>query len=223
VTLLLFSPVTTLRLWEYRLNHAFFGTAKAAFGAAARPLYGRFLASWFGKIALFGLGVAAVAASAYLAYALSPTVQALAAAAGDDFGATVEAVRNQPGLWREIIPAIVALAVAILVLLAANWLLDCFYAALLCRHIAHGVRLATLRLEATLTTGRLYGLLIGNLLLILATLGLAYPLVLHRVWRFAGANFAVIGEVDGAAIAQSDRQIPRRGEGFLNVLDPGGV
>lgn len=222
-TLLLFSPVATLRLWEYRLDNAWFGTARVAFAATARPLYGRFVAWWFGKIFLFGLGIAALLVSAYVAYAVSPTLQGSAGDFDPDtFVASLEALLQTPGLWRELIPAGLVLAAAFLLLLAANWWLDCFYGALLIRHIAGGVQLAGLRTGATLATGSFFGLAIGNLLLLL-TLGLAYPLVLHRVWRFAAANVVATGTLDGAGIAQNEQFVPRRGEGFLNVLDPGGV
>jgi uncharacterized membrane protein YjgN (DUF898 family) len=91
------------------------------------------------------------------------------------------------------------------------------------RYITGATTLAGLRFEATVTPGRLIRLLVGNLLLMLVTLGFGYPFILHRSWSFLAANFLVHGRLDGNVIEQSRLVPPRLGEGWLEVLDPGGI
>ncbi len=96
-----------------------------------------------------------------------------------------------------------------------------WYWAFSIRYLTGRTGLAGLQFESTVTAGRLFGLIIGNFLLMAVTFGIAYPIVLQRIWRFGSDNFLVHGRVDGAVIEQSRLAPPRMGEGWLEVLDPG--
>ncbi len=103
-------------------------------------------------------------------------------------------------------------------------LIQCFYLALVTRHVMGNTALGTqLRFGSSITAGRLLGMLLGNLAIIIFTLGLGLPIVLHRVMRFAADTLQVSGQLDPQTLGQSDQTPPRTGEGMLNLLDHGGA
>jgi len=103
-------------------------------------------------------------------------------------------------------------------------LIRCFYAAALARHIMGNTALGSqLRFGSNITAGRLLGLQLGNLAIIVFTLGLGAPIVLHRLMRFTADTLLVSGHVDPQLLSQSDQAPPRTGEGMLNLLDHGGA
>ncbi|WP_181919463.1 YjgN family protein [Alkalilimnicola ehrlichii] len=65
------------------------------------------------------------------------------------------------------------------------------------------------------------GLFITNFLLLVFTLGLAYPWVLVRTARFMAGHLAVIGDLDYAAILQAQTEADATGEGMAEVFDVG--
>jgi uncharacterized membrane protein YjgN (DUF898 family) len=208
LTLYQFVPFATVRLWRYRLTNAFFGTAQAGFDGHGRHVYPRYLVS-------FLLSAAAVALIGGAFYAIMRDDFTLLAVSRGT-GISQEAKDAQERINRAAIVAY--LAAGLLVYLALM-----LYRALLVRYIARGTSLAGLRFESTVTARRLAGLMIGNILLMVVTLGIGYPLVLQRIWRFGGDNFLVHGALDGTVIEQSRLLPPRMGEGWLEVLDPGFV
>jgi len=63
----------------------------------------------------------------------------------------------------------------------------------------------------------------GNLAIIVFTLGLGAPIVLHRLMRFAADTLQVSGSLDPHMLGQSTVAPPLTGEGMLNLLDHGGA
>jgi len=218
-----FIPFATVRLWRYRLKNLFFGTAQASFEGHGRHLYPRYLGSFalsFAAAILVGLVFFVVMHDDILDVfqkmrALAQQRQAGGTMAPEDGGQMP--VEIQIVLNRISHAGIVAyLAWALLAFLAFV-----LYWAFTVRYITGGTSLAGLRFESTVTALRLAGLTVGNLLLMVVTLGFGYPLVLQRIWRFGAANFLVHGRLDGTVIEQSRLLPPRLGEGWLEVLDPG--
>ena len=219
LTLYQFVPFATVRLWRYRLRNACFGTAQANFEGHGRHLYPRYLGSFF-------LSVAAAALIGGIFYTIVRDDIIYVAASHQlaqqsEAGATEDGGQGSP----EVRAAQERISRAGVVAYLAGGLLVFFaftlYRALVVRYIAGGTSLAGLRFESTVTAGGLVGLMIGNLLLMVVTLGFGYPIVLQRIWRFGAANFLVHGRLDGTVIEQSRLLAPRLGEGWLEVLDPG--
>ena len=208
-----------MRLWRYRLQHLFFGTAQATFEGHGRHLYPRYLGSFFLSVAAAALigGIFYAIMRDDIIYVAASHQLAQQSEAGDteDGGQGAPEVRAaQERISRAGIAAY--LVGGLLVFFAFA-----LYRALVVRYIAGGTALAELRFESTVTAGGLVGLMIGNLLLMVVTLGFGYPIVLQRIWRFGAANFLVHGRLDGTVIEQSRLLPPRLGEGWLEVLDPG--
>ncbi|HSE75447.1 MAG TPA: DUF898 family protein, partial [Dongiaceae bacterium] len=175
VTLNLATPWTTLRLAEDRFNNSYFGNAKASLQASAGPLYLSFILGFVFTI----LGVALVAAvvglfgySVVTANDLMPVLQELgrASEAGVDPDVTKEQMDTLIGLF--LICAIVfylGLALVSIVAFAP-------YMAALFRAIANNLELAELRFASEVTAWNYISLWIGNVLIVLFTLGLGFPI-----------------------------------------------
>jgi uncharacterized membrane protein YjgN (DUF898 family) len=223
LTLYQFVPFATVRLWRYRLNNLFFGTAQGNFEGRGRDLYGRYLVAFLLSIGAGIIIVGGIALSMGSAFQemFEAIAQAQAQAQGetpppDSEGGPIGG--SSAGAIQSAIMALIGGYVAWIIIGAIAYL---WYWAFSIRYLTGRTGLAGLQFESTVTAGRLFGLFIGNLLLMAVTLGFAYPIVLQRVWRFGSDNFLVHGRVDGAVIEQSRLAPPRMGEGWLEVLDPG--
>ncbi len=66
-------------------------------------------------------------------------------------------------------------------------------------------------------------LIVGNVLLVLCTLGLAFPIVQLRVMRFIFSNLEIHGDIKLAEITQSPEAEPSFGEGLAEGFDIGTI
>jgi uncharacterized membrane protein YjgN (DUF898 family) len=220
VTLNLATPWTTLRLAEDRFNNSYFGNAKASLQASAGPLYLSFILGFVFAV----IGIALVAAvvglfgySVVTANDLMPVLQELgrASEAGVDPDVTKEQMDMLVGLF--LICAIVfylGLALVSIVAFAP-------YLAALFRAIANNLELAELRFASEVTAWNYISLWIGNVLIVLFTLGLGFPIAVHRSLKFFANRVSIIGELDVGRLQQTTLDRPRFGEGLLEAFDPG--
>ncbi|MBC7801751.1 MAG: DUF898 family protein [Gemmatimonadaceae bacterium] len=202
-------PWVSVRLAEARINASSFGSAPFSFRGRARKLYWPYLLTLVGMVALFlitgGLVYAAAMAS------MPDAVRSGSAPADMDFYLE----QMQGVIWLAI------LAYAAFGILAT--LLSCWYSALLTRHIVGNSALGDVRFASSVSGVTLLSLTLGNLLILLLTLGLGYPIVLHRNARYLAGTLFVYGGLDPAELAQSTLAAPRFGEGMYQQLDAGGA
>ena len=222
LTIYQFVPFATVRLWRYRLKNLFYGTAQASFEGHGRHLYARYLGSF---VLAFAAGILVVGIFVALMYDdISGVMDKMQELQQQQAGGTMQP-EDGGQVPAEIQTAMDRISSVGIVAYIAWGLLAflsfALYWAFAVRYITGGTSLAGLRFESTVTAGRLAGLYIGNLLLMVVTLGFGYPIVLQRIWRFGAANFLIHGQLDGTVIEQSRLLPPRLGEGWLEVLDPG--
>ncbi len=220
VTLNLAAPWTTLRLAEDRFNHSYFGNAKASLQASAKPLYLPFILGFVGMLVglalVAGLVWAILAATGILAE-MVPIFQEMEAA---------EVAGREPDLSEEqglaffqffaIVGVTSYFGITIVGIVAFAP-----YMAAMFRAIANNLQLAELRFTSEVTAGRYIGLWIGNLLWVVLTLGLGFPVAVHRSLKFFADRVTVHGELDVARLQQTTLDRPRFGEGLLEAFDPG--
>ncbi|MGH6959395.1 MAG: YjgN family protein [Dongiaceae bacterium] len=228
LTLSQYQPFATMRLIGYRVNNLFFGTAKANFDGRGRDVYGRYLITFLLSLLIFVLFLGGVAVVPYGMLSVDEI-----ASIKDMFDWAMEDGGISEDEWQfllqytelrrllEWLPFIIIGFVLIWPLLVL--FVNCWYLQRLVSYVAARSEIAGLRFVGDVTTGRLAKLVGINFLLLIFTFGIGYPVVLNRLWRFAGDSFVILGKVDGALIAQSQLATPSRGEGFLEVLDPGMV
>lgn len=78
-----------------------------------------------------------------------------------------------------------------------------------------------LRFASSITAGGVLWQFFTALLILVPTLGLGFPLVMHRWLKFTADNLRVGGKLDPAALRQATAAMPKASEGLLEALDPG--
>jgi uncharacterized membrane protein YjgN (DUF898 family) len=220
ITLNLASPWTTLRLTEDRFNHSYFGNAKASLQASAGPLYLSFILGFVFTIvgiALLALIIGLFGYSIVMANDLLPVFEELgrASEAGVEPDVTEEQMDMLVGLI--VICAIAFyLGIAIVSVIAFAP-----YMAALFRTIANNLQLAELRFSSEVTAWRYIRLWIGNIVIVVLTLGLGIPIAIHRSLKFFADRVTIHGELDVERLQQSSMERPKVGEGLLEAFDPG--
>jgi uncharacterized membrane protein YjgN (DUF898 family) len=220
ITLNLAAPWTTLRLAEDRFNHSYFGNAKASLQASAGQLYLTFILGFVFTIVGMVVVMLIAGGVAYLvimALDMMPLLQEFQQAS--ESGIEIEPTEEQKGqlallIFVTVITFYLGLALVAIVAFAP-------YVAALFRTIANNLRLAELRFSSEVTAWRYIGLWLGNILIVVLTLGIGIPIAVHRSIRFFVDRVAIHGEVDVDRLQQSSLERPKFGEGLLEAFDPG--
>ncbi len=206
VTLFQMVPWVQVRLAERRINASHFGSAAFRFSGSARRVYPAYLATLAGTVVLLGV------VSAVVWMVLKPVLPALFTA--DPAAADGQTVAAVTFAWT------IMAAVVLFTLLSA--VLRCWYVALFERHVVGNTTLSGLRFASSMQGLGLLGLVVGNLLIAVFTLGFGYPIILHRNARFLASTLWREGRVDAAELLQSTMASPRFGEGMFQQLDSSG-
>jgi uncharacterized membrane protein YjgN (DUF898 family) len=200
VTLGLYVPWQRVKLWRYEADHMRAGDASFAFEGRGRDLLGAWLA------AAGGLALALAA------------IGGLVAAAGLFDPQRREALRETSTTPVLILLIVVAIMVApivwglLVVRFNAKWL----------SYMARGTRLERVRFDARIGTWRLVRLQLGNLFVLVLTVGLGWPFVAHRMLKFWSAHLRVSG-VESLAHLTQETPPPRSGaEGLSQLFGEGG-
>ena len=213
VTLFQMHPWMQIRLSERRINASSFGTAQFGFRGRARSVYGVFLmtivATWV-LFALMALGLVQLLVMVAPALLAVPDML-FGAAKPSDIRRLMEALAQV--VW------VVAVAFVVFGILSA--LIGAWYQAVLARHVIGHTTLASVRFASSVAGPSLAGLILGNLLILLFTLGLGYPIVLHRNAQFLSRTLWTQGAIDPKALGQSTLRSSPYGEGMFQQLDAG--
>ncbi len=206
VTLGWSNPAMNMELQERITKEMRFGETPFGFRGTAGPLYGRYAIAWFGSaIALvvlaIGIGIGFAGYWADLAGNLSKV--------GDSS--------------RELIAFILAIYGVIIVLAIIFGVIWSFYTAFELASFASYTYFdnATFRFNATGPS--LIKLWLGNLLIIIFTLGIAAPFTVQRTIRYFVDRLEVDGWVDIGKIEQSRAAVDSHGEGLLDAFDIDGI
>ena len=184
-------------VFRYRLGRTWFGTGKFRSELDAQDLYASFSLAWFGTL------LAAILAIFW-------------------FFLTIEIARNNPTLTADTHVALQVVSILVeLSPLIVYQLLICAYKAALVRKIAETLTYGPVRFRADVTFRDVFRLRIPNLLLMVFTLGLAYPYVVMRTTRFIARHVEFHGDIRTAAIGQTDVESPRYGEGLMEFFGIG--
>jgi uncharacterized membrane protein YjgN (DUF898 family) len=203
------APWAMVRLVERRVNASSLGQARFHFQGQASKLYLAFLGT-FGAVLVLFVGVGVVGRGTFKAMALLNARHA-------GYPVTLPAGATPAGIWWTTIAYY-------LLLIVGCMLISSFYAAFVTRHITSRSTLGgQLRFGSTLSGSRLLRLRLTNVLIALVTLGLGYPIVLHRSLRLMADTLTADGGIDADTLRQNTDQAPSTGEGMLNVLDHGGA
>ena len=186
-------------VFKYRLGRTWFGDGAFASQLDAGGLYVRYALAWFGI--LFGLVVAGLVMAAFWQSGL------------------LKVQNHQAATTPWLLEAVVFLVQ--LFPLIAYQLIICAYKAALVRNIARTLTYGPVRFRAEVTFGDVFRLRIPNFLLLAFTLGFAYPYVVMRTTRFIARHVEFHGDIQTAAIGQTEVKAPRYGEGLMEFFGIG--
>jgi len=220
ITLNLAAPWTTLRLAEDRFNHSYFGNAKASLQASAGQLYLTFILGFvFTIVGLIVVALVAggVAYAIIMAFDMMPLIEEFQRAG--ETGAQVELTEEQKQQlfllgFASVVIFYLGLALVAIMAFAP-------YTAALFRTIANNLQLAELRFSSQVSAWSYISLWLGNILIVLLTLGIGFPIAVHRSIRFFVDRVTIHGELDVDRLQQSSLDRPKFGEGLLEAFDPG--
>lgn len=205
------TPAMNLVLAEHINNDMRFGNTPFSFSGRAGPLYARFAVCWFGTIVAYLL-VAALAIVLFYSGAFDGIEKAFAEIGGESNTSSGGKDANVLGM----VAGLIAVYLLYVVIRSTIW---SFYTARELNIFAQYTRFSGASFEFNATAWSLITLWLGNIALIIFTLGIAQPFVEQRIMRYFVERLNVHGQIDFASIQQSQAPLDKRGEGLIDALD----
>ncbi|CAN5428676.1 YjgN family protein [soil metagenome] len=198
-TLGLMIPWSMTNLWNGRWNAMSFGPYEFRSDANWSPVFARFLLFYLAPILLFGFVMV-------LAVTLAPLMNGFDPA--------------NPGRGAMIAFAAGAALFYVIYFGLLGVIAMIFYSAYM-REAIGSLAIGDLSFSFTATAWQWIKLFLGNIGLVIVTLGIGYIFVGYRNWAFAARHLHVHGELSFSELTQSQTRAPGQGEGLLDAFDMG--
>lgn len=205
------TPAMNLILAEHITNDMRFGNTPFSFSGRSGPLYTRYAFCWFGTILAF-LAIGGFIISLFYSGAFTE-LEAVMKKLGD------KPAQSDSATGAYVIGIAAGLFVIYLLYAAIRSTIWSFYTARELNLFAQYTRFSGAGFEFNATAWSLITLWLGNMALIIFTIGIAQPFVEQRIMRYFVERLQVIGLVDFTAVQQSQTPLDRRGEGLVDALD----
>lgn len=207
----LLTPVVSVNLARPRISNARVGTLPLAFAGGAGDIYGRYLGYYFLNI------LAWIVAAVGVFMAIGGTLDGLGLSLEDLGGYFAK-----PSLHTVVLVLVVAFA-AYVVFGLLILPLRCWWQAYLLRYLVSHSRAGNVLFATAITTRQMWGFLVLNYLIVLLTLGIGWPWVMHRTMKLIADQLWLYGAPDGGDVRQPPDRAPGYGEGLLDMFDVSGV
>lgn len=195
-------PWAALRRYERRINASFLGTQRFAAKGRALDVYLRFLAAFVGCVLL-----------AIVVFGLFGALER---------GKLALLATQDPQMVQVVMRSILLpLLLAYVIFTLGGALISCGYSAAFYRHATGHTTLGRLHFGSDVTALDVLTLILGNIAILLFTLGLGMPIIIQRNLRFTAAHLLASGDIDLAGLLQSEQLVSRYGEGMFQALDAG--
>jgi uncharacterized membrane protein YjgN (DUF898 family) len=194
------TPAMNTELQKRIVSNMYFGDAAFGFRGSAGPLYPAYTLSWFGVVFL---GILMIGAAAAFYWALL-------------MGLFRDVSQTYRSDWAVSLVALGVGALIVYVVYLAAWSI---YQAKEYRAFAAYTSFGRAKFKLDAQAASLFGLWLGNLLIIVLTIGIFWPFVLQRNFRYFCNRLKVEGGVPLASIKQSKQPMLKRGEGLAEAFD----
>lgn len=191
-------PWSMCELWNERWNSMSFGPHEFTSGAQHGPVLKRLLLCYALGLVLI---IAAFSIIGMLVATIAPALPAQPTSAAQ--------------ILIQLIP-LVALAPALGVCYVT------YYAVFMRQAIGHLV-LAHIDFDFTARTKNWLALFLGDIALVIGTLGIGFIFLNYRHWKFLITYLEARGEIDLATLTQSETRELKQGEGLLDAFDVGAI
>jgi uncharacterized membrane protein YjgN (DUF898 family) len=189
----LLMPWTMTRLWNERWNAMSFGPYPFEAQASPDGLFGRWLLIYLTPLILIPV---------MLAFGI------VAAFGGGD--------QSEAGMLFGVVAALVLVYLVFL-------LISLSFYALLYRHVVAATSIASVRFQFNAHTRDWLRLILGNIALVIVTLGFGLMFIAYRNWAFVVEHMEASGTIDFALLTQSQTRAQSDAEGLADAFDIGGV
>ena len=210
------TPAMSLNLQERMIGDMRFGSMPFRFKGKAGPLYGPYAACWFLALTVFLVLGAFIALLVFMLYG-----EQLATFFSELFDPNSGGPR--PDTETVFLTTLIAFLVFFVLWSILQAIIWAFYTARELAIFATYTTLDQARFKLDATGGSLIALTIGNLLLIIFTLGIATPFAQQRLVRYICDRLSAEGSVDFDSVLQSPALAGRTGEGLADAFDIGGI
>ncbi len=205
------TPAMNLNIQERLIGDMKFGETPFRFSGVAGPLYARYALCWLATpFVLLLLGLVVFSISGLSVDAL----QDISAFDPD----RPKSEESSAGEAAQVL-SIFAIVFIFIIAYALLWTL---YTAREMVLFAEYTKFDNAQFKLNATAASLVTLWLGNMFILLFTLGIGQPYVVQRMARYMADRLSVIGTVDIAAIQQSTATLDKRGEGLLDAFDVDG-
>lgn len=207
LTLQLMTPLVSVTLARPRISNAFLGTQRLEFHGRAGDIYGRYLGYYFLNATVWMVAIGVAVAAMF--------------AAGSGLGITGEEIRDLfTSFSLRTVLLLIGIAFLGYVVFGLMILpLRCWWQAYLLRYLVTRTRAGNVLFASAIGTRQMWGFMVLNYLIVVLTLGLGWPWVMHRTLRLICRELWIYGAPDGTQIAQPADRGPRYGEGLLDMFD----
>lgn len=188
-------PWAMCSLWNERWGRMSFGDHGFAAGAQASNILGRYILCYLAPIAVM-IGVLVI---------MIPAMMAVGGGGAQGTGALI----------------VSGVLIASLYLIFPLVILS-YYAAFF-REAVGALQLTSLDFQFTARTKDWVKLALGNIGLVIVTLGIGIAFLGYRNWSFLIRHLEATGEIDVDALTQSRTRAPGQGEGLLDAFDVGAI
>lgn len=211
-----------IRVWlfRYKTNNTWLGDRQFSFSGSAGSVYPHFFAAW-GLVFLIPIAVFLViligAMFGSVVESLDTKSFVTTTSATPELDFDFEEFENL-----ELPPwAGGTIATVLIIVFLGGLFAWQFYRAAEMRLFARTTRLDRLGFTLDLSGFALFRFSLANFLIIVITLGLGIPWVLHRTARFYAGRFRTAGALDAGAVGQNRSAGPDTGEGLADAFDVG--
>lgn len=196
-------PASDIATYGYIANRAGVGNVRATFDGKAAALI---------RTHIITLVLSVVGAAAISGAIMGMAFLGVPSAEDGDMGARQH--------YAQVMAQVMSGAIFMSILLSVGFVMmvRSYYHAALMREKMRGLTLGKLRFKCTATGLDVLKLRLGNLLIIVFTLGLGFPFVIQRRMRFMAKVLMVGGDLDDAQMMQAAREKGAAGEGLDDLF-----
>ena len=213
-------PYSDIARTKYMFGNIYFGNVQAEYNGHAKNIYGAYIKSLF---MMFGVMIIPA-----VLFSIPIIMEAINTAASQpvDYSSgeqkTFGEIANNVNQSMSMLPGLVAAVSYMLGIILAIALIPVarsMYTAALMRESMRGLVVGDLRFKSKVTTWSLLKHQLGNVLLLIFTLGLATPFVINRKAKFMAVNTVIYGDLDTSQVMQGKDEGITSGEGLEDALD----
>ena len=207
------TPVLNTVLQEQIIGDMRFGDLAFKFKGRAGQLYPTYALCWF--LSLVALVLFIFLFGAEITALFGPEVQKIF-----DEISTPDSQPTSEQIWTvgSVVAVLVVSFFAMFLVIPMLWAI---YSAKELWTFASYTSAGNAKFKLDATAGSLIALVVGNLLILIFTLGIGRPFIQQRLIRYMCDRMSVIGTIDVDRIAQSQAAMDRTGEGLADAFDLG--